>query len=257
MNFDYCFMKRVLWVFIFVMLSMTACSSAQESPPNEAEEPVSAPVESVNTEPPAVELSPTDTDVMYHVFSAETLGSEGDFSAAAAEYLEAALKSEDPEIAERAARIAVSAGEWQMVALASDRWAMLDSESLAARELAAGSRLKEGDYVGAEFQLLQILKLTAPDSAKGWTIVNSLLAPVNDPVRANKVLDNLLRDFDAESDEDALFARSQLAASFGDLVKATQFIDQAIVLSPGRADLLAWSGRLAVNQGNASLALKR
>ncbi len=257
MNFDYCFMKRVPCVFIFVMLLTTACSSAQELPPQQAEESASVPVESVTTESPPVELSPTDTDVMYHVFSAETLGSEGDFSAAAAEYLEAALKSDDPDIAERAARVAVSAGEWQMVALASGRWAMLDPESLAARELAAGSRLKEGDYVGAEFQLAQILELTKPDSAEGWTIVTSLLAPVSDPVRANKVLDNLLKDFDAGSDEDALYARSQLSARFGDLVKATQLIDQAIVLNPDRSDLLAWSGRLAVNQGNRSLALKR
>ena len=257
MNFDYCFMKRVLSVFIFVMLLTTACSSAQKSPPKQAEAPAPTAVESVDTESPASELSPTDTDVMYHVFAAETLGAEGDFSAAAAEYLEAALKSEDPDIAERAARVAVSAGEWQMVALASDRWAMLDSENLDARELAAGSRLKEGDYVGAEFQLAQILELTESDRSKGWRIVTSLLAPVNDPVRANKVLDNLLRDFDAGSDEDALLARSQLSARFGNLVKATQLIDQAIVLNPARADLLAWSGRLAVNQGNKSLALER
>ncbi len=244
-------------MFIFVMLLTTACSPTQELPSQQAEEPAFVPAETVTMQSSAIESSPTDTDVMYHIFSAETLGSEGDFSGAAAEYLEAALKSEDPDIAERAARIAVSAGEWQMVALASGRWAMLDSESLAARELAAGSRLKEGDYVGAEFQLAHILKLTKPDSAKGWTIVTSLLAPVSDPVRANKVLHNLIRDFDAGSDEDALFARSQLAARFGDLVEATQLINQVIVLNPDRSDLLAWSGRLAVIQGNRSLALKR
>ena len=257
MNSYYCFMKRVPGVLIFVMLLATACSSAQERPPAEAEETAPAPLEAVSAETPAAELSPTDAEVMYHVFSAETLGTEGDFSGAAAEYLEAALKSADPEIAERATKVAVSAGEWQMVILASDRWAMLDPESLEAREMAAGSRLKEGDYVGAEFQLAQIIGLTHPDRARGWRTVTQLLAPVNDPVRANKVLDNLLRDFNAESDEEALYARSQLSARFGDLDKATRYIDQAIVLNPSRADFLAWSGRLAVNQGNASLAFKR
>ncbi len=115
-------------------------------------------MEPVSDEAPEAALPPTDPDVMYHVFSAEVLGAEGDFSGAAAAYLEAALKSEDPEIAERAARVAVSAGEWQMVALASDRWAMLDPASLDAHELAAGSRLREGDYAGAEFQLARILE---------------------------------------------------------------------------------------------------
>ena len=257
MNLDYCFTKRVPGVFIFVMLLTTACSSAQESAGQSTAETTPAAVEPVTSEVPASELAPTDTDVMYHVFSAETLGAEGDFSGAAAAYLEAALISEDPEIAERAARVAVSAGEWQMVALASDRWAMLAPESLDARELAAGSRLREGDYVGAEFQLARILELTASDQARGWQIITALLAPVNDKVRANKVMDNLLKDFSAESNVDALLARSRLSARFGDLNKATELIDRAIVLKPESPDLLAWAGRLAVNRGNAPLALKR
>ncbi|RLA50769.1 MAG: hypothetical protein DRQ98_12405, partial [Gammaproteobacteria bacterium] len=257
MNFNYCFMKRVRGVFIFVMLLMTACSTVQESPAESSAASTHLSTASVADEAPDSKLEPTDPDVMYHVFAAEVLGDEGDFSAAAAEYLEAALISDDPEIAERAARVAVSAGEWQMVALASDRWAMLDPTNLDAHELAAGSRLREGDYVGAEYQLGRILEMTAADQAHGWRIVIALLAPANDQVRANKVLDNLLKDFDAESNVDALFARSQLAARMGDLDKATDLVNKAIVLESERADLYAWSGRLAVNNGNQSLALKR
>jgi Flp pilus assembly protein TadD len=194
---------------------------------------------------------------MYHVFSAEVLGADGDVSGAAAAYLEAALESEDPEIAERASRVAVSAGEWQMLALASDRWAMLDPTSLDARELAAGSRLREGDYAGAEFQLARILELTADNQELGWQVVISLLAPVEDRARANKILERLLEEFDGESNVSALFARSRLAASFGDLDEAFALVDQAIKLEPERADLLAWSGRLAVNLGDELLALSR
>lgn len=250
-------MKRVPGVFIFVMLLTTACSTARELPSQPASQPASAATQTTGNEGPVIELPATDSEVMFHVFSAETLGAAGDFSGAASEYLEAALISQDPDIAERAARVAVSANEWQMAALASDRWAMLAPQSLDARELAAGSRLKEGDYVGAEFQLAKILELTASEPPKGWGMVTVLLAPVNDQGRANKVLDNLLRDFKAESSADALFARSQLSAMYGELDVATMQIDQAIVIAPGRADLLAWAGRLAVNLGNESLALKR
>jgi len=257
MNYDYCFMKRVPGVFIFVMLLMTACSSLQKSPSQEVVDAASVQVEPAANDVPDSDLPPTDPDVMYHIFSAEVMGAEGDFSGASAEYLEAALISEDPEIAERAARVAVSAGEWQMVALASDRWAMLDPQSLDARELAAGSRLREGDYVGAEYQLARILDLTAADQAHGWRIVTALLAPANDKVRSNKVLDNLIKDFNAESNVEALFARSQFAARLGELGKATGLINKAIELEPERAEFYAWSGRLAVNQKNETLALKR
>ena len=257
MNCDYCFMKWVLSVLIFVMLMTTACSTVQESPSQEVTPGVSVPLEPATKEVPGTDLPPTDPDVMYHVLAAEVLGSDGDFSGAASEYLEAALKSEDPDIAERAARVAVSAGEWQMVALASDRWAMLDPFSLDARELAAGSRLREGDFVGAEYQLARILELTASDQDHGWRIVIALLAPVNDQIRANKVLDRLLEEFDGGSNASALFARSRLAANFGELEQAFELADQAIKMDPQRADILAWSGRLAVNLGDDTLALSR
>jgi tetratricopeptide (TPR) repeat protein len=257
MNYDYCFMKRVSGVLIFVMLVMTACSSAQEAPAQMAVESEPVPAETVATEVPTDDLPPTNPDVMYHVFSAEVLGAEGDVAGAAGAYLEAALISDDPKIAERAAKVAVSAGEWQMVALASDRWAMLDAGSLDARELAAGSRLKEGDYVGAEFQLIQILNLTKAEPAMGWVIVTALLGPASDQVRANKVMENLLDKFDARLNVDALIARSQMAARLGELDKASEFSNRAIEQAPQRADLLAWSGRLAVNMGDETLALKR
>jgi tetratricopeptide (TPR) repeat protein len=144
-----------------------------------------------------------------------------------------------------------------MVTLASDRWAMLDPESLDAHELAAGSRLREGDYAGAEFQLARILELTREDPEQGWGIVISLLAPVDDQARANRILDRLLADSGSGADAGALFARSRLAANFGDLEQAFELSDQAIKLAPGRADLLAWSGRLAVSLGNQTLALSR
>ena len=244
-------------MFIFVMFFLTACSTVQESSLQTAAETESVPVESASSDGPVADLPETDADVMYHVFSAEVLGADGDVSGAAAAYLEAALKSDDPEVAERASRVAVSAGEWQMLALASDRWAMLDPTSLDARELAAGSRLREGDYAGAEFQLAKILELTADNQELGWQVVISLLAPVEDRARANKILDRLLEDFDGESNVSALFARSRLAASFGDVDEAFALVDQAIKHEPERADLLAWSGRLAVNLGDETLALSR
>jgi tetratricopeptide (TPR) repeat protein len=257
MNSDYCFMKRLPSVLIFVLFVTTACSGVQDSSPPAMQE--AAPAQSdAAADPVAVPvLEPTDPNVMYHVFTAEVLGADGDFSAAAAEYLEAALISDDPQIAERATRVAVSASEWQMVALASDRWATLEPTSLDARELAAGSRLREGDFVGAEYQLAKILELTASDRGRGWQLVIALLMPANDHVRANKVLDNLLADFDAASDVDALFARSRFAAQTGDLEESGRLVDLAIEQEPGRAEFLAWSGRLAVNQGNNELALSR
>ncbi len=91
----------------------------------------------------------------------------------------------------------------------------------------------------------------------GWGIVIALLAPVEDQVRAYKILDRLLEEHDGGSNVSALFARSRLAANFGDLEEAFELANQAIKLEPERADLLAWSGRLAINLGDEPMALSR
>ena len=64
---------------------------------------------------------PTDEEVMYRVFAAEYLGAEGNLPGAVGEYLEAAMKSSDPDIAQRATQGAFAAQAWQEAAMASDR----------------------------------------------------------------------------------------------------------------------------------------
>ena len=102
MNLDYCFTKTVPGVFIFSMLTLSACSSVQQTPAQTTVDVPPSPLEAVVEDIPEKQLPPTDADVMYHVFAAEVLGAEGDFSGAGVEFLEAALVSGDPEFAERA-----------------------------------------------------------------------------------------------------------------------------------------------------------
>jgi len=257
MNLSYCFTKRVPGALIFVSLMLSACSGTPDkiTPADESASllPDTGAVQST----PVEELKPTNAKVMEHVFAAEAFGAEGDFSSAASEYLEAALASDDPEIAERAAKVAVASGEWQKVAMASDRWAVLQPESIDALQLAAGSRLREEDYTGAEYQLGKLLNLTRSDPTLSWEMVAKLLASSNDRDKANKVITHLIEDADAGSNPDALFARSTLAARNGDLQGAADWVQQAIDIDSSRADFLAWSGTLAVNLNNDELALER
>ncbi|NIP19211.1 MAG: tetratricopeptide repeat protein [Xanthomonadales bacterium] len=199
---------------------------------------------------------PTDADVMYKVFAGEVLGADGDLDKAADEYLEAAMQSSDPEIAERATRIALAARAWQHVAMASVRWVLLDPERLEAREIASRAMLLLGDYSGAEHQLGGIVDLLADDPVRAWTAVAGLLATANDPGRADVVLTRLIEQKGAGGNADALFAQSQFAARSGDLDRASALIREAMELSPERAELLAWAGRVEVNRGDEARALE-
>jgi tetratricopeptide (TPR) repeat protein len=201
-----------------------------------AEKPAAEPVPRV----------PTSVDVMYNVFAAELLGSEGDLQGAVGLYLEAALESSDPEIARRATRIAFAARAWQQAAMAADRWALLDPDSVPAHENAAAAMLLTGDYASAELQVEQIIELMG-DSIEAWIKVSTLLAQSVNPEKASALLENVLARHGNVNNANAKYAQSQLAVRERDLEKAYRLAEQAVELEPERVDFLTWAGRLAVN----------
>jgi tetratricopeptide (TPR) repeat protein len=191
-------------------------------------------------------VEPTDDEVMYRVFAAEYLGAEGDLAAAVGEYLEAAMLSDDPEIARRATRVAFAAEAWQQAAMAADRWAVLDAQNVAAHESAAAAMLNVNDYVGAEFHVMQILDLMN-DSTEGWLLVSNLLAQSSDPVRADATLEQILARRKNASSADVFYARSQLAVQSRNLQQAFELARRAVESDPERIEFLTWAGRLALN----------
>jgi tetratricopeptide (TPR) repeat protein len=203
----------------------------------------------------ATDREPTDEEVMYRVFAGEYLGAEGDLQGAVGEYLEAAVRSDDPQIARRATRVAFAAEAWQEAAMAADRWALLDPESVAAHESAAVAMLNIGDYLGAEFQVMQILDLM-DDSTDGWLLVSGLLARAADPVRADAVLEHILAQREGASAGDVFYARSQLAVQSRQLEKAFELARQAVEQDPERVQFLAWAARLALNLDLPETALE-
>ncbi len=190
--------------------------------------------------------APTSEDLMYHVFAAEYLGSEGDLEAAVGEYLEAALESGDAEIARRATQVAFAAQAWLQAAMAADRWALLDPENVEAHQSAATAMMLTGDFAGAELQLQQIIELMG-NSTESWILVTSLLARSADADRASTLLGNILASQGAVNSADARFAHSHLAVRSRDLEKAFKLAEQAVELEPERIEFLTWAGRLALN----------
>lgn len=197
----------------------------------------------------------TDSDVMYRVLSGETLGADGDLEGAANEYLEAAMESDDPAIAARAARVAVAAQAWQKAAMAADRWVLLEPENIDARQTAVSSMIIVGDYLGAEYHLSGILSQMAHDPARAWMLVAELLTAAGNAQKADQIMARLIEDKQAQRNPDALFARSLLSGRRGDLQTAVRLARDALEIDTSRADIHAWSGRLAMNLQQSDEAL--
>jgi tetratricopeptide (TPR) repeat protein len=200
-------------------------------------------------------LEPTSEELMYHVFAAEYLGSEGDLEAAVGEYLEAALESGDAEIARRATQVAFAAQAWLQAAMAADRWAFLDPENVKAHQSATTAMLLTGDYAGAELQLEQIIELMG-NTTEAWVLVTSLLAQSADTERASLLLGKVLASQGAVNHADAMFAQSHLAARSRDLNRAFELAERAVELEPERIEFLTWAGRLALNLNKIGAGLQ-
>ena len=101
----------------------------------------------------APETAPaTDPDVMYHVMAGEVQGHAGDFEKSSAEYLAAALESEDPAIARRATQVAISSESWLYASMAADNGK--DPLIAAEEDLSAGlSFLERRQFVEAHAAL--------------------------------------------------------------------------------------------------------
>jgi tetratricopeptide (TPR) repeat protein len=233
------------WCAVTLLLSACAANGHLDSKSDQPE-PVEAAAAQTGQPEPDIIREPTDEEVMYRVFAAEYLGSEGNLEDAVGEYLEAAMRSEDPEIARRATRVAYAAEAWQQAAMAADRWALLDPSNVSAHESAALAMLLIGDYMGAEFQILEILDLME-DSTEAWLLVSNLLSQVGNPEKADAMLEQILITRGTVDNAEALYARSHLAVRSKDLRRAFELARQAVELSPQRVEFLAWAGRLALN----------
>lgn len=233
--------QRAALGLLLILLSGCA-TSPQEAETAMQEKPVNDAVEAA----PVVVAEPVDEEVMYRVFAGEYLGSEGELQAAVDEYLEAAMNSSDPQVAQRATRIAFAAESWQQAAMAADRWAVLAPNSVSAHESAATAMLRLGDYFGAEYQLVRILEILE-DSTDAWVLVSRILTLSGDPKQADAVLEHLLSVRENANSADVYFARSQLAVSARDLEQAFEYARRAVELNPERPEFLTWAGRVALN----------
>ena len=240
-KFKPCFFKtHLFFICSLAALMISACTAqtldTSDVRPEEqtgAEQVLAAEKESKEV------LEPTSEEVMYHVFAAEFLGSEGDLEAAVGEYLEAALQSGDAEIARRATQVAFAAQAWLQAAMAADRWAFLDPDDLEAHQSAATAMLLTGDYAGAELQLLQIIDLKG-STTEAWILISSLLAQSADANKASAVLENVLAGQGAVKSADAMFSRSHLAARFRDLKGGYEYAEKAVELDPERIEFQTW-----------------
>jgi len=221
------------------------------------------------------------SQLMYELMIAELAGRRGYVDIATEGYVEAAMRTEDPRVAERATKLSVWGRRWQQAERMGRRWAKLDPENKEVRQLLAQVYMRQGDSQAAAEQLAMLVQTNQGNTAVSMQEIYQFL--VREPNRAiavetmtqlrdrytddqfaSLVLGQLAlesREFDAalsaadavlKIDSDnfaALLLRAQVLAATGEHEQGFNELRSALDESPESIDLRLGYAQLLVSAG--------
>lgn len=183
--------------------------------------------------------------------SGEFAVQSGDVGGGARHYLAAALGADDPALAERAARLALHAGDDAAAARALRRWEELVPGSAALAQTQAMLALSRGDQAGA---LASFERLLAAPGEEGWQRALQTLAGHPQAEQAASVLLALVEADRLPAEPDAWFAFGGLAGRLQEDALAGQLAAAAATRFPQSPRVWLWQAQRQRVGGKAEAA---
>ncbi len=171
-----------------------------------------------------------NTRLIENLLVAEIAGQRGLLGTAVKYYVEAAKLSRDPEIAERAARIAVYARETPKALEAARLWVELAPLNVDARQVLAALLVRNGKTDEALSHFEAVIAEGDQDEQKGYLLITSLLSKEQDKKAALEVMAKLVAK--RQNSVHAHYAYSHLALLVGEYQKAEDAINKTLQLKP-------------------------
>ncbi len=199
---------------------------------------------------PAVAPVAAASDLMAKLLTAQFALQNSDLDTGAKGYADAALLSNDPDIAEEATRLGLTIRNWPLARQSLARWQTLAPKDPGVLQARAWIALGEGRSDDA---LTDLDALAARGDEQGWRLVAQTLLGAEDKAAAAKLLERVATPAHLSDRESSWIAVSQLAFKLGDKASAKRIADGAVQRFHG-SDGYAWSARLAIDSGDKPLA---
>lgn len=192
-------------------------------------------------------------DVMAQTMRAEFALAHGDVPTAAKAYAQAAAVSSDPNIAERAADLALTQRDLPAAKTALARMRALGAKDTALAYVEARLALAQGHGDKARAAMQRVL---APGDRDAWSAAAQLLAGARDPAAAGQLLEALATPQSLPANDARVWvAVSQLGDKLGRHVYA-QRIAAAATKRFASAETYTWAAQLAL-ENDDSVGAKR
>lgn len=192
-------------------------------------------------------------DLMFHMLRGEIAGRLGDLEQALTAYTEAMRLSDDPGLAERAARVALYLDRRDAAQEAAARWLVLEPESADAHEVLGLIALRRGNQPDAVAQFKAMIDAGVSEEASIERLTYLLAREDAEP--ALRVLEALTASYPKQPRAYYSLAEQALRAEAPEL--ALQAADQALKLAPEWVDpvLVKVRAQMALGQDEAALQL--
>ena len=210
------------YVFILSMLLLSACANLQNSSLNN-DSLLQSDQAQIN---PALPAHNKFSDDSYHLMVAEIALLRGDTDLAVESYLKVARSQNNPEIAERAVRIAVYGQNLEAASEAARRWIELAPDRAEAGQIIAAIYIRQKKADEAFQYLDGIIESSEISDAQ---LFGSLLGVLAREKNTSTVL-NVTRKIAAKYHDraHAQYLHGMLAAQGGETVEALEYLDKAL-----------------------------
>lgn len=185
-------------------------------------------------------------DVTAQLLAGEMALAQADLKSASAHYATAMASSNDPQVAERAARLAIAVHDAAAAQRALDRWQALGASTAALAEASAELALDQGDAAEAARQLERLIGTGDKDA---WRQFGRVLVGARDQAQAATLLESLATPQRLPADAQAWLAMSELGDKFGRHAYAVSIADAATARFHS-AETYAWSAQLKFKDGD-------
>lgn len=193
-------------------------------------------------------------DVLYKVLLAEMAGQRGDVDLAIKTYMDLARTIPDPELAERAARVALFGHREDLALEAARIWVADDPKSLDAHQVLATMLLRNDKTQDAIDEFKYVLSQGNGTAGQKLRVIAAVLAREKDKDRSLYVMRKLVADH--RDDPQALFALGLIAIHAGKYDVAKRNLEDALKSDPDNINMvLAYLGVLQ-KQGDTAAAVQ-
>lgn len=186
-------------------------------------------VSQLDTETPAIEYRPIPAQTMYSLLIAEMAGQRQRYDVSLFHYLDQARKTRDPNVAERALRIAQYVGAGNFAVEASAIWLEVEPDDPGAVQAAAQVALGQKKYDNSLELYTRLYEMT---NVPRFDFFAAALVASEEPLRLQQLekLEQLTQTYPKEGN--IYYARAILEQSLSRTDIAVQHIDTALKHSP-------------------------